>query len=48
MLKMLTDEALRARVIAAARQRVMQDFDNRVLIKELASIFINAGIKPKA
>ena len=48
MLKMLTDEALRARVIPAARQRVMQDFDNKVLVKELAAIFIKAGIKPNA
>jgi glycosyltransferase involved in cell wall biosynthesis len=41
MLKMLTDEALRARVIPAARQRVMQDFDNKVLIKQLADIYRN-------
>jgi glycosyltransferase involved in cell wall biosynthesis len=39
MLKMLTDEALRARVIPAARQRVMQDFDNKVLIRKLAAIY---------
>jgi hypothetical protein len=39
MLKMLTDEALRARVIAAARQRVLQDFDNKVLIRGLADIY---------
>jgi glycosyltransferase involved in cell wall biosynthesis len=48
MLKMLTDDALRTRVIPAARQRVLQDFDNKVLVKELASIFIKAGVKPKA
>ena len=48
MQKMLTDEALRARVIPAARQRVMQDFDNKVLVKELAAIFIKAGVKPNA
>ncbi len=48
MLKMLTDAALRTRVIPAARQRVLQDFDNKVLVKELASIFIKAGVKPKA
>jgi len=41
MLKMLTDDALRARVIPAARQRVLQDFDNRVLIKQLADIYRN-------
>jgi glycosyltransferase involved in cell wall biosynthesis len=48
MLKMLTDDTLRVRVIPAARQRVMQDFDNRVLVNELARIFIKAGVKPKA
>jgi glycosyltransferase involved in cell wall biosynthesis len=47
MLKMLTDEALRARVIPAARKRVLQDFDNQVLVKELATVFINAGVKPR-
>jgi glycosyltransferase involved in cell wall biosynthesis len=41
MLKMLTDEGLRARVIPAARQRVMKDFDNKVLIKQLADIYRN-------
>ena len=48
MLKMLTDETLRARVIPAARQRILQDFDNTVLVKKLASIFINAGVMPRA
>jgi glycosyltransferase involved in cell wall biosynthesis len=41
MLKMLKDEALRARVIPAARQRVLQDFDNKALILELANIYQN-------
>jgi glycosyltransferase involved in cell wall biosynthesis len=41
MLKMLTDDALRARVIPAARQRVLKNFDNRVLIRELADIYRN-------
>lgn len=45
MLKMLTDETLRARIIPAARQRVMRDFDNKVLVEELAAIFIKAGVK---
>ncbi len=48
MIEMLADDALRARIIPAARQRVMQDFDNTVLIKQLAAIFIKAGVKPKA
>jgi glycosyltransferase involved in cell wall biosynthesis len=39
MRRMLTDTELRSRVIPAARQRVLQDFDNKVLIRELAGIF---------
>jgi glycosyltransferase involved in cell wall biosynthesis len=39
MLRMLTDTELRSRVIPAARQRVLQDFDNKVLIKQLADIY---------
>jgi len=46
MHKMLVEDALRTRVIPAARQRVMQDFDNKQLIKGLAEIFIAEGIKP--
>jgi hypothetical protein len=38
---MLTDAELRSRVIPAARQRVLQDFDNRILIRELAHIYRN-------
>ena len=41
MLRMLTDDALRSRVIPAARQRVLQDFDNEVHIKRLAGIYKN-------
>ena len=41
MFKMLTDETLRARVIPAARQRVLKDFDNEVLIRHLAEIYRN-------
>ena len=48
MLRMLSDDALRSRVIPAAKKRVLQDFDNKVLIKKLAAIFINAGVRPKA
>jgi glycosyltransferase involved in cell wall biosynthesis len=39
ILRMLTDEQLRRRVIPAARQRVMRDFDNRLLIKDLAQVY---------
>jgi glycosyltransferase involved in cell wall biosynthesis len=47
MLRLLTDDTLRDRIIPAARQRVMQDFDNKVLIKSLADIFIAEGVRPK-
>ncbi len=39
MLRLLTDEDLRNRVIPAARQRVRQDFDNKVLTRELADLY---------
>jgi glycosyltransferase involved in cell wall biosynthesis len=39
MIRLLTDTELRARVTTAARKRVLQDFDNKVLIKQLADIF---------
>jgi glycosyltransferase involved in cell wall biosynthesis len=41
MIRLLTNAALRTRVISAARQRVMQDFDNKVLIREIADIYRN-------
>ena len=41
MIRLLTDTELRARVISAARQRVIQDFDNKVLIYEIADIYRN-------
>jgi glycosyltransferase involved in cell wall biosynthesis len=41
MIRMLTDTELRSRVIPAARQRVLQDFDNKVLIRKLAAIYRN-------
>ena len=39
MIRLLTDTALRTRVIPAARKRVLQDFDNKVLISEIAEIY---------
>jgi glycosyltransferase involved in cell wall biosynthesis len=39
MLKLLTKNALRDRIIPADRQRVLQDFDNKVLVKQLAAIY---------
>ena len=39
---MLTDPGLRRRVIPAARQRVLQDFDHRTLVGRLADIYRSA------
>jgi glycosyltransferase involved in cell wall biosynthesis len=39
MLRMLTDSELRTRVIPAARKRVLLDFDNKVLIRDLGAIY---------
>jgi glycosyltransferase involved in cell wall biosynthesis len=47
MLRMLTDPELRARVIPAAAERVARDFDNQVLIQDLAAVFRGAGISPR-
>jgi len=37
--RLLTDGELRSRVLPAARQRVLEGFDNRILVRELAGIF---------
>jgi glycosyltransferase involved in cell wall biosynthesis len=39
---LLTDPGLRRRVIPAARQRVLRDFDNRALVGRLAEIYRDA------
>jgi glycosyltransferase involved in cell wall biosynthesis len=39
MLRMLTDTDLRTRIIPAARQRVVHDFDNQPLIHDLAAVY---------
>jgi len=39
MVRMLTDRDLRNHIIPAARQRVMQDFNNKILIQDLAAIY---------
>jgi glycosyltransferase involved in cell wall biosynthesis len=44
VLRMITDENLRNQIIPAARQRVLCDFDNKTLIRELAAVFKRAGI----
>jgi len=45
MRRLLTDEALRAEIIPAARARVEAVFDNRLLARELARIFLCAPAK---
>ncbi len=44
MARLLGDPALRHRVIAAARQRVVRDFDNGLLIRQLAAIYEKEGL----
>ena len=46
MLRMLTDGELRKRAIAAGKQRVVQEFDNRQLIQELAEVYRSEGLGP--
>ena len=40
MLRMLKDEDLRSRIIPAARQRVVRNFDNKRLIGDLAAVYL--------
>ncbi|MGE5255073.1 MAG: glycosyltransferase family 4 protein [Hyphomicrobiales bacterium] len=47
MMMMLTDEGLRARVIPAARERVLRSFDNRALVGQLADIYRSALTGPE-
>jgi len=42
MLAMLTDDGLRQKVIPAARERVLRDFDHRALVGALADIYQEA------
>lgn len=46
MVTMLTDTNLRKRIIPKARQRVKRNFDNTLLIREIASIYRYYGIFP--
>ena len=39
MLRLMTDQELRGRIIPAARERIRQEFDNQVLTKKLAEIY---------
>jgi len=45
MVKLLSDEELRHRIIAAARRRVREEFNNRELIQKLSAVFEQAGLK---
>jgi glycosyltransferase involved in cell wall biosynthesis len=45
MARLLIDHDLRSRIVAAARQKVRNDFDNRKLIQKLAALFEEAGLK---
>jgi glycosyltransferase involved in cell wall biosynthesis len=47
MRRALTEDALRGRIIPAARRRVVQGFDNRVLVKQLADIYKSEIIELK-
>ncbi len=44
MTRLLTDPVLRERVISEARERVIREFDNTVLIGDLAALYEKAGI----
>ena len=39
MQRMLTDAPLRNQLIAAAREQVVREFDNGVLVKDLAEVY---------
>jgi glycosyltransferase involved in cell wall biosynthesis len=44
MARLLTEKELRERVISEARKRVIREFDNKVLIRDLAALYRKAGI----
>jgi glycosyltransferase involved in cell wall biosynthesis len=48
ILRMLTDVELRNRVCAEGKKRVVREFDNRQLIRELADIYRIEGLGPGA
>ncbi len=48
MLRMLTDTEMRNRVIAAARELVVQEFNNGLLIKSLAQVYRHDGLGNRA
>lgn len=44
MARLLTETELRERIISEARKRVIREFDNKVLIRDLAALYRKAGI----
>lgn len=46
MARLLTEVKLRERVISEARERVIREFNNKVLIRDLAALYRKAGIAP--
>jgi len=44
MHRLLTEKSLRRKIITVARNRVVQNFDNRILISDLARLFQAAGL----
>ena len=44
MLRLLTEKDLRVQVISDARERVIREFDNKALIRDLAALYRKAGI----
>jgi len=44
MARLLTETDLRERVISEARERVIREFDNKVLIRDLAALYREAGV----
>ena len=44
MLRLLTEKDLRVQVISHARERLIREFDNKALIRDLAALYRKAGI----
>jgi glycosyltransferase involved in cell wall biosynthesis len=44
MLRLMTDQELRCRIIPAARERIRKEFDNKVLVKQLADVYKREGV----
>ena len=44
MIRLLTEKGLREKIISEARERVVRKFNNKVLIKDLALLYREAGV----